>query len=334
MSLIINADTEYLSGTGGAFGTNLTQATFAIWVKRDAANSSYQGYGKIAPDVSVNENSITLNHNGIKADCFAYPGANEYRIDNAGDTNSTAWQLFVLTYKQTDFIKLYTAITGGSVISTNDNFVSNEYFNATLSQVRIGYGYTDWFARCRLAHCAFWNTELTASQVSELFNGGAGGAGKNPQAIASSNLTFYAPLTTDGSVTVGGITLSPTGTITYDAAENPNVESLTSSTNITVWNVVTTNTVSPVAISTQATGSLTTLPLKNNTGTVLANETGATAYVYNITSGALVVAKTGQSTNASGVMTINDVLIVKGTQYRVVVKLASAAEGLDKITAA
>ena len=78
-----------------------------------------------------------------------------------------------------------------------------------------------------------------------------------------------------------------------------------------------------------------TLPiLKNNTGTVLANETGATVHVYEVSTGNKVVTKTGQTTNGSGVMTVTDALIVAATQYRVVVVLGSGAEGLDKVTAA
>lgn len=80
-------------------------------------------------------------------------------------------------------------------------------------------------------------------------------------------------------------------------------------------------------------GVLTLPVMKNNTGTVLANETGATVHVYAVSTGNKVVTKTGQTTNSSGVMTVTDALIVGGTQYRVVVVLGSGAEGLDKVTA-
>lgn len=93
------------------------------------------------------------------------------------------------------------------------------------------------------------------------------------------------------------------------------------------------NTASSGAILSVLAGTITTAPLKNNAGGLLANEVGATAFVHNVATGALVVMKTGQTTNASGVMTINDAAIVPGTLYRVVVKLASTAEGLDKLTA-
>lgn len=111
------------------------------------------------------------------------------------------------------------------------------------------------------------------------------------------------------------------------------VESGPTPHNVTPVNVIQANAVSPAAITSSAAGTLTTAPLKNNTGTLLANQTGATAYIHNMTTGALVVAKTGQTTNASGVMVVSDPLILPATQYRIVIKLASAAEGLDKLTA-
>lgn len=83
----------------------------------------------------------------------------------------------------------------------------------------------------------------------------------------------------------------------------------------------------------QGGATITTPPLKNNTGTVLASEAGATVHVYTL-AGALVVTKTGQTTNGSGVMAINDALLNGGTTYRVVFVLASGAEGMDKLAAA
>ena len=83
----------------------------------------------------------------------------------------------------------------------------------------------------------------------------------------------------------------------------------------------------------QGGATITTPPLKNNTGTVLASEAGATVHVYTL-AGVLVVTKTGQTTNGTGVMAINDALLNGGTTYRVVIVLASGAEGMDKLAAA
>lgn len=78
---------------------------------------------------------------------------------------------------------------------------------------------------------------------------------------------------------------------------------------------------------------LVTPALKNNAGSLLANEVGATALIYSVATGALVVTKTGQATSAAGVMTITDAALVVGTQYRIVLVLASGAEGMDKLSA-
>ncbi len=81
------------------------------------------------------------------------------------------------------------------------------------------------------------------------------------------------------------------------------------------------------------TGSIVTPPLKNNTGTVLANETGAVVNVWNPSTGALIVQKTGQTSDASGIMTISDVLIVPGVIYVYEVSLASNGRRLPLTTA-
>jgi len=74
-------------------------------------------------------------------------------------------------------------------------------------------------------------------------------------------------------------------------------------------------------------------PLKNNTGTLLASETGATVYVYQ-TSGAHVVTKTGQTSDGSAIMTVSDSALAAGTTYRFVIVLSGGAEGMDKLAAA
>lgn len=58
---------------------------------------------------------------------------------------------------------------------------------------------------------------------------------------------------------------------------------------------------------------ITTPPMTNNTGTVLASISGWTVNVYNASTGALVVQKTGLSTDASGVISFTDAAITGGT---------------------
>lgn len=337
MSLIINADGEYLSGSGTVFATaGLTEFTVAICVKRDVATAAYQSYMYLGREPTDGYGSIWIAHNGSGPDCFAVPSGASRRVNGGTGADTTNWQWVFETYKKDVEHKAYVAQVGGSVTSFTDA-VPTDAFNADLDHIRIGLGEAladGWYPRCKLAQPVFWDVCLTPAQIADLVSGGSGGISKNPQAIAAANLKFYASLASDATVTVSGVSLAATGALTYDGADNPNVEAYGSTHNVTITNSVTANTSTTVAITSSAvSGTLTTAPLKNNAGTLLANETGATAYIHHMTTGALIVAKTGQTTNASGVMTVTDALIAPATQYRIVVKLASNAEGLDKLTA-
>lgn len=227
MSLIIDADGEYLSGGGAVLlASGATEFTHAIWVKRNTASAAYQSYAYVGRNPAEEYGSIWLAHNGNGPDCFVIPSGAQYRVNSASGADSTAWQLLVLTYKKDVEAKTYAGITGGSLVT--HTLSSPTYaFNADIDEIRIGVGapiIDGWYPRCKLAHHAFWNKCLSPSEAAELFNGGTAGAGKNPQAVANANLTFYAPLTSDATVSVSGITLSATGTLTYASGDNPNVE--------------------------------------------------------------------------------------------------------------
>ena len=257
MSLIINADGEYLTGTGGSFaGAGLTQATMAICVKRDSGTSTYQSYCAIGRDITDSYDSIGLAHNAGSVDCFVLPAGASTRVDPSVNSNSTAWQWLILTFEKDVANKVYTALVGGSV-NSGTGATSTVAFNNALDEIRIGLGnltQAGWPCRARLAHCAFWNTRLTSGEITDLVSGGTGGISKNPQAIQNANLTFYAPLTSDATVTVGGLSLSATGTLTYDGADNPNVEAYGSDTTAPTLSAASVTSVG----TTTATGNVTT----------------------------------------------------------------------------
>ena len=76
---------------------------------------------------------------------------------------------------------------------------------------------------------------------------------------------------------------------------------------------------------------ITTEPLKNNTGTLLASTGSITADVYTISTGALLVRKTGLTSNASGVVSFTDALLVTATEYKVIISI-STSDGVARIT--
>ena len=64
-------------------------------------------------------------------------------------------------------------------------------------------------------------------------------------------------------------------------------------------------------------GTFTSEVLKDYAGNVLANTALNFVRFYNDTTGALVLNKTGVSTNGSGIVTLSDAALVAGTTYRV-----------------
>lgn len=81
-----------------------------------------------------------------------------------------------------------------------------------------------------------------------------------------------------------------------------------------------------------ADGVLTSNKFSNNTGQLLANLTGLTVYIYNKSTGALIVSKTSETTDANGICVVSDALIVSGTQY-VVVYTNGTDYGIEVLTA-
>lgn len=80
-------------------------------------------------------------------------------------------------------------------------------------------------------------------------------------------------------------------------------------------------------------GLISTEPLRNNAGTLLANVSGIVVYVYDKTFGDKVAVVTGLTTDASGVLSISDAAIDIGTEYRIVVVLPDGGEGLARYIA-
>lgn len=89
-----------------------------------------------------------------------------------------------------------------------------------------------------------------------------------------------------------------------------------------------------VSLPASGVGTLTSPPLKNNTGTVLAALTGLTVNVYNASSGVLIVQKRGLASDAAGVVVISDSAIVTGTVCAYEVVTPASGRRLPTATAA
>ena len=83
-----------------------------------------------------------------------------------------------------------------------------------------------------------------------------------------------------------------------------------------------------------ANGTFTSEVLKDYAGNVLANTTLNFVRFYNDTTGALVLNKTGVSTNGSGIVTFSDAALVAGTTYRVDWETAAGSRRMPRKAAA
>lgn len=76
-----------------------------------------------------------------------------------------------------------------------------------------------------------------------------------------------------------------------------------------------------------------TQALKNNTGTVIANETGLTVDVHDIATGGLIVRKTSLSTDGNGELQFSDPSILAGLTYRVTISKGAIDSHPQRLTA-
>lgn len=205
---------------------------------------------------------------------------------------------------------------------------------------------------------------LTASTAYTVEIRAVNAAGAGAWSAPANFTTSAAALPPQGSFTIGTITAAQTTAsvpYTYSAADQTSIQyrlnggsavtataspqalsGLTASTAYTIeFRAVNANGngnwSAPANFTTQAApvaqGTITLAGLKNNTGTPLANQSGYTVDVYNLTTGALVVRKTGLTTSSQAALVVTDAAIVAGTEYRCIIHNGTA-QGVVRAVAA
>lgn len=138
-----------------------------------------------------------------------------------------------------------------------------------------------------------------------------------PSLFTNSN-TFYSP-----TVSPGAVALTPSLLSNTNAFYSATVSLAGGSQSLTPALFSNANTF--YASTVVRTPGFLTPVMKNNTRTVLANETGVTCIVSNPSTGALVLLKTGLTSDANGVVSVTDNAMVEGTTYAYDIILASGA---------
>lgn len=230
MSVVIDTDSKFLSLTGASpalSGNGVTAATLIAWIKRTSGSndldfslmvSSNLTYGSATSAMAMGHRNGTIDHR-IRTN-----GEEAREADTITGSTSTAWQLCVLVYNGSGTpFTMYTAPVGGSVTSRTSSANPTNVLNA-MTELKVGQTVAAG-ARIRVAQiCYVPGVAATSGQVSELFNGGSGGNGKNPIAVFA-GATYYRDLISgvSGAGDVGpALTIS--GSATFDNADNPPVE--------------------------------------------------------------------------------------------------------------
>lgn len=186
-----------------------------------------------------------------------------------------------------------------------------------------------------LVWLAVFDKELTLAEITDLYNSlGANNAFGLVQSAASSTPTTI-------SATLANITSSVASVSAPKTAISGTLANVTGSLASGSGSLVTTitamlgNVVGSITSTGSTTnGTFTSEVLKDYAGNVLANTALNFVRFYNDTTGALVLDKTGVSTNGSGIVTFSDAALVSGTTYRVDWETAAGSRRMPRKAAA
>ena len=259
----------------------------------------------------------------LKALFSASSQANKPGTVATTETETYVFKMVSSATAASDVAKAWWNTTGRVGTTPNGTGTGDTLLQQNLTRIRINTSNSgDYY----IHDIVLWSDEKTDAECAALADDLRG------TLDGAAGVTATLSTTTDAAVFSGLASVSPLTVLTATLADALFAGSAGSGA-VASLAITTDAALFSGAASVAGAVALTLPALKNNTGTVLASETGATVYVY-ATTGAHVVTKTAQATNASGIMTITDAALVAATQYRVVVVLASGAEGMDKVTAA
>lgn len=199
--------------------------------------------------------------------------------------------------------------TGGTGINEVTTGNTIDYIGGTPGQTAAG---------AKFVWIAYFDRELTTAEILSLHNSlGANNAFGLVQSSGGSASTAI-------SATLANITGSVASKSSPKTVISATLANVTASVGHTTGTLKTTitatlgNVVGSITSTGSTTnGTFTSEVLKDYSGNVLANTTLNFVRFYNDTTGALVLSKTGVSTNGAGIVTFSDASLAAGTTYRV-----------------
>ena len=204
----------------GGLSINSTELTIAAWLKNVSGGGSEDLV--LISDSADNFPKALLNiyHGGFRCTATWTHTTVDVITLNSNNVSGYQWHLCLISISATG--PTATSRADGGVAATGTPLTG--WPGAVMNRLRWGMGAAaDAYYRDRSAHLAVWNKALSGTERDALWNGGAGGAGANPTAVAAANLLYYwydSPTAHVGSGTLTAVGTTPT----WDAADNPNVD--------------------------------------------------------------------------------------------------------------
>lgn len=208
MSVILNGSSQYLSVAQAVLTAN--PLTIAAWFK-----STSQTAEQCIASVGVSGANTCLGRVKAHGATTGDPVQAETRTATLGSVAATTTAYTANTWHHacgvfTSNTSRDAFIDGGSKGSSTVSRIGS------ADQFIVGAaGALGLLFAGNIAHVAVWNIALSDGDVATL------AAGADPQTIQAGNLVAYWTLSSDGSPTVGALTLVATGSPTFDAGDDP-----------------------------------------------------------------------------------------------------------------
>lgn len=296
-------------GFGGTYGAG---ATDRIDTSLTSDSTQRSWYGRVlCTDLGVASRILEKGSNG-----GAIGGANNgtFVVVRTYSGGTAVYQVTMTSYlgRWVDFLATWDSsstdpplayVNGLPVTLSAQTALSGSYTANTTDPVYVGNRSDNARVWPGLIECAYiWDRILSPAEAMALYI--------NPyQMFASADFALGA--LPSGDATVVGQTLTATASLVAGSASG-------SGSSATVSGQTLTATASLVAGSASGTTlGVLSFTLKNNTGTPLASLSGVVVNIYNVSTGALVLRATGQTTNGSGVCTVTSASLTPGTSYAV-----------------
>lgn len=267
---------------------------------------------------ATGQSGIVTNSASYSLSAPAWTGAGRgTMIDNytvhgtSGTTLSSGAQMLTLTRSGESVGNLKFCINNGTV-----NYSDKPEYNSSSTAIDTIGGYAGQGSlQAGVVWIVIFDKILSAAEIDDLF------------ASLGADNAF-------GLVSTGGGTpeLVPSAAAHAHTADNVTLNTLLT---LSIANATHAHAADSITITAVSNGTITIPAVKDwGTGNLKTGETGVQVDIRNISTGALVVRKTGQTTHGTtGVCVVTDASIVAGTTYEVVTRFADGSKGMWDYTA-